>query len=164
MAVSAKYHLELTATETLALSLDNAANPDIVHKIDSSFGTIDADSTVPATKVFSDQITLSSGTSTLDLTGLSIATLDNVDMTGLKVQLFKVKAASTNSAVLTVADGATNGYSIFGDTSGQVSLDAGTEILVYVPDKLADVSSTVKTIDFTSSDVDAIYDVIIVAG
>jgi len=119
---------------------------------------------VPATKAWSDQRSLSSGTDSLDLTALVHTNLNNVDFTGLKVQLLKLKAAAANTAAIVFADASSNGYSLFGDASGQITLPAKAQALFYFGDTLADVSSTVKALTITSTDLDATYDILIVAG
>ena len=163
---SAAYDLKLTVTETIDVGLDLASNKEHQHKITSpaASGTLTSSTTVPVTKTFSDTFTLSSGSSTLDLTALVRDNLPNVDMTGLKVQLFKVACPSTNTAAVVVADGSSNGYEVYGDANGQVTVHQGGQDLRFVPDKLDDVAAADKTIDFTSADTDATVSVIICAG
>lgn len=163
-ASSARFNLQLTVTETLDLQSDNFSDPDVGHTISGGVRTIDASSTVPATKTFSDKITLSAGAATIDLTALVRTPLAAVDFTGLKVQLVKFKAASANTAVVIVVPGASNAYNLFGDSDGQVTYPAEAESLNYWADQLADVSSTVKNVDLSSTDLDAIIEVELVAG
>ncbi len=163
MSTSAPYDFRCEATETIELSGDNFDDPTIKHDFAVS-GTLNASSTPPATKSWSDQRTLSGGTDTLDLEALVQAGLSNINMTGLKVQLIKIFAASANTAVLVVKDGTTNGYNIFGDASGQVSIPAGGTVMLFGNDGLQDIAASDSEIDITSTDADAIYDILIVAG
>lgn len=154
----------MTATETLDLLSDNFSDPDVGHTISGGARTIDAGSTVPATKAFSDEITLVAGAATIDLTAMVRTPLANVDFTGLKVQLVKFKAATANAAAVVIKPGASNAYNLFGDSDGQITLPASAESEQYWADQLADVSSTVKNVDLSSSDTDAIIEVVLVAG
>ena len=162
-AVSAAYALALKVAETLGLALDHATDVDAEHDFAIS-GTLNGTSTPPATKAFSDEGQLSGGTKTIDLTALVGALAASVDFTGLKVQLVKIRADSANTSTITVKDGATNGYNLFGDASGQITLGAKDAALLFFNDSLPDVAAGAKDIDITSSDVDAKYDIIIVAG
>lgn len=163
---SATVNLRLFGSESLSLSEDHVSDPTVAH---SDFGTgatsvaLSSGSTPPATQIWSDQITLSAGAATVDLSALThpIATLD---LTGLKVQAIKIAAASANTAAITASDGATNGYNIFGDASGQVTIAAGGEVVFYNPEGNPDVGAAAKTIDFSSGDTDAIFDIMVIAG
>lgn len=164
MAVSAAINLALQATEDIDLGLDNVDNPTVVHQVAGGSKTLNASSTPAATKAWSDQRQLSGGSDSIDLTALANGNLANIDFTGLKVQVIKIVAAEANTAAITIADGATNGYHVFGDGSGQINLVAGGQALIYVPEGLPDVGASAKTIDVTSSDTDAIYDIVLIAG
>jgi len=165
MAVTAKLEFGFAVDETLSLSETNVATePTIQHKTTEGRITLNASSTAPATKVWSEQITLGSGTHTIDLTSLSRSTLSTVDMTGLKVQAVKIFTATDNTEDTVFTVGASNGYHIFGGSAGKVTMVEGAYLEFYFPEGLADVSSTVKTIDVSSSDADAIFDIMIVAG
>jgi hypothetical protein len=126
---------------------------------------MNAASTVPATKVASDSIALTAGTLTLDLTALVGAAGAAVTFTGLKVQLAKFKNPSTNTGTLVITVGAANGYNIFGDAAGSVTLGIGAEVLMMCPDTLDAVGVADLGIDITSAaDADATLQYILVAG
>ncbi len=164
MAVSAKYNLLLEVNETLTLSEDQSTDPTLLHTIAGGSGTLNATSTVPATKPWSDDVQLSGGAVTLDLTALARPVLANVDFTGLKVQLFKAKADATNTSAVKIDVGATNGYNIFGAATSEVDLFPGDQCLFQFTDQLPDVGSGAKDIDLSSSDVDAKIIFELVAG
>lgn len=161
MTVSAQYDLKLIVTETPALALDLAANPDIIHQITGSHGTLNASGSVTATCVIDDQIGLTAGTYTLDVTAFVRTTLATVDATGLKLKLWKVKAASTNTDVVTIATGAATGYALFG-TAGKLVLGPGEEAAGARGLNGVTVTSSLKNIDMTSPDADAIVQFIFV--
>lgn len=163
MSVTASFNLDLKADEVLALGLDNVTDPTLRHAVVTS-GTLTGSTSVPSTKAFSDQRSLAAGTDTLDLTALVGALSSAIDMTGLKVQLVKIVAAIANTEDIVIADTAATGYFIFGDASGQVTLPPGGSIMLFGNEGLPDVGAGAKDIDVTSSDLDAIYDIIIVAG
>ena len=169
-SVSARYNLDLRVTETLGLGLDLAADGlGVVQTIAGFSGTLHGASTVPATMVFSDTRTLAAGTDTLDLTALTKSSiLTAITMTGLRVRLLMISTAAANTSPIVVAKGASNGYFVWGATSDQVTIGgAGTlpsAILLYAGQGCPAVSSSAKNITITSSDTDAIYSVIIVAG
>lgn len=164
MSVSLKYNFRVDLDETPDLALDLVTNPTIEHRIAAASGTLDATSTVPLTKGWSDQRQLSTGTDTIDLAALVRANMPNVDMSGLKIQMVKIVAATANTAGIVFADGSSNGYNIFGDGSGQVTVLAGMQLVWFGNDKLDDVGGSDKVIDVTSSDADAIYEIIIAGG
>ncbi len=163
--ISAAYNLSLKVTDTPDFSLDLGSGGTLTHQITGGAGTLTASSAVPATKAWSDQVQLSSGTLTLDLTALSRGSvLSAVDFSGLKVQIIKLKAPTTNTADITVDVGAANGYELFLGASSQLDLGPGDSVLFKRTDNLADVAAGDKDIDLSSSDVDALLDIILVAG
>lgn len=165
MSVEASYNLYLRVVETLALAQDLAVNPSQTLTLGDVKGTLTSSTTVPATKAWSDTRGLGDGADSIDLTALARGSdLSNVDFTGLKVQLVIIAAAAANTAGIVFKDGAANPYLLFGDASGQVTLLPGTSCLLHWPDKLADVAAGAKEVDMTSTDLDAIYSMILVAG
>lgn len=163
MTIEAKYDLKLSVEEVLALGVDLAGDPTATHQITGTSGTLTGSTTVPATTVWGDKRQLAAGTDTIDLTALVEGNLPNKDLTGLKLQLIKLKATSTNTAVLTVKPAATNGYE-FGATNDEITLHPGGAVLLFVPDLAPDVAAGAKDITVTSSDADAEYEILIVAG
>lgn len=163
--VKVEYDFKLKVTETLDVAIDGVTNLDHTLQIAGSSGSLSPTTTVPCTKAWKDQGALTAGAATIDLTNLARDNLPAVDMSGLKIQLVHIINASTNTATLTVTDGATNGYLLFGDASGQVTIPVGGQILWFGNEALADVTNASNdTIDLSSSDTDATYDILIVAG
>ena len=166
MAVTATLSMGLIARDTLAAALDLASNPVITHELTvADRSTLNASSTPAVTAAWSDTVALSGGSATIDLSSLSLgATLTALDLTGLKVQGFVFQSKAANTDTVTIVDGASNGYNLFGDSSGQVTLSPGGAVSFYAPEDLPDVGSGAKTIDLSSSDLDAQVDVILIAG
>lgn len=166
MSVSVVYNLLMNMEDTVVLGWDLASDKGLDHAISDASGTLDATSTPVVSQAFSDQVQLAAGTLTLDLTALirGNATLSTLTLDGLKVQAHKWRALSTNTANVVIADGATNGYQIFGDSVGSITLGPGDQALFLYSETLQDVSATTKTIDITSGDADAKVDVLIAAG
>lgn len=165
MAVSAKYRFQLEVTEGLSLGVPNTTDPNLVHKFQDSVATLTASSTPPVTKVVTEQVTLTAGEANLDLTALSGPLGTSVDFSGLKLQLIKIMAAAANTAAVTMDPATANPY-LFNPTTAnpKIGLAAGEMAMFYHNESLADVSSTSKGIKFSSSDADAILDVLLVAG
>lgn len=164
MSVSAVLQALLKVTESVTQSGTLSNSREDLHTLDAG-DTINANSTVPATKVasYNDQA-LTAGALSIDLTSLTDPYGNSVDMSGLKVQRFFFQWDEDNTDTCTIVDGASNGYNLFGDASGQVTLNPGDSVLLIMTDQHADVAAGAKTIDISSSDTDGVFDCIIVAG
>lgn len=163
MGITAHYSFTLTVKEDVGLSMDQVTDPTAVHKISDGAGTLRSTSQVPGTKAWSDLRTLSAGADSLDLTSLPRGSLPAATFDGLKVQLIKIKAAAANTAAIVFAAAGANGYSLFG-SAGVCVLTPGAQVQFYWPDNLGDVGSGAKSIAITSTDLDAVYEMILVAG
>jgi len=163
MSVELTYDLKISVAETPALSLDSGTDPTITRATTTS-GKWTGSTSTPVTKNIILTDALTAGTATIDLTSMTDGVLGTKDFTGLKVQAYKITNPSTNTAALLVEDGATNGYNIFGAATRAVSVLLGQVVASVIPDQMADVSATVKTIDLTSTDLDADYTIELVAG
>lgn len=126
---------------------------------------LNAASTPAVTEAWADTFTLSSGAASLDLAALAQAgELADIDATGLKLQAIIASCPSTNTAAVLIEEGATNGYAPFGVSADRLSVPAGGSVMYYAPEGLADVASGVKTIDLSSSDLDATVSVLLLFG
>lgn len=165
MAITATIERFFRVSEPEALSLQHIADPSLVHNLGLAKLTLTPTSTPAISKAWSKRVALSSGSLTLDLTALSRGSaLDAVDLTGLKVQAALFSAPSTNTDTVLIEEGATNGYAVFGDATGEIRLAAGGSCCFYNPEGNEDVGASALAIDFTSSDVDANVDILLVAG
>ena len=158
------YDFKLDGHETPDLKLENAANPTIIHRITGTNGTLKATGTTPIiTDILSDRVQLSGGVATIDLTNLDNGDLPNKDWTGLKVQGYKIVAASSNGDDVTVKAGSTDGYDLFG-AGGLNILGPGAIVMGLFNEQLPDVASGAKIIAISSPDVDAIVDIQLIAS
>ncbi len=163
MSVNLEMKIALTAKEKFSSSSELVTVREWDHRLNFS-KALTGSSSVPVTKAYSDRFSLSSGSATLDLTSLTDAKGDALDLTGLKVQLIAVQCASGNTDAVTVDVGTSNGYEFGGDSTSEMSVQQGGTLVFYAPETLDDVGASDKTIDFSSSDEDASVDVLIVAG
>ena len=159
----AKFHLD----ETPALAVDLVpSNPTLQHRVSYAgvSGTLDGTTTVAITEGNSDRIALTAGAYTLDLRAFTGFGGVAKDLNGLKVKGIIIVAAPGNTAGVKVVKGASNPYQIWGTTAGEVTVYPGFPVEVIFGNNLAAVSATVKTIDFSSADTDAEFEVILVVG
>ena len=174
MSIKVDYSLQMKVTETFGTSQQNASAAVVVHEITGTNGSLNADSTVPATTVIDKRMTLTAGTATIDLTAAPGKTVDGtavpIDLTGLKLQMIKLKAHADNTSRVKVAQGASHPYYVGGVTGAFDSLGAGESALHEFKDTLQEVGATIstgvyaKTIDITSAMAAAIIDVQLVFG
>jgi len=150
-----------TAIETLTSSVDGITAPDVTHDKFNTVGTFSATTTIPVTEVFSDTVALVAAAKTLDFTALA-GVNGTIDATGLKLQFFLFRNPTGNSAI-TIKDGASNGYNLFGDASGQVTIPAGGLCQFFGADLLQDVAAADAEIDITGTGTES-FDVLLVFG
>lgn len=154
------YKSTVTATETLDSAdapASSTANRIVTHNGYNTALTLSASTTPPVTKVAAFSQALTGGAATIDLTALD-GTIGTVDGTGLKLQVLKLKAPTTNTATLTATKGASNGYGL--DSAGAtwtIPLAPGAECTLYLDDDPPDISSTVKNIDLSGTGTESIY-------
>jgi len=106
---------------------------------------------------------LTAGAETLDLTAIANQAGGAVDFTSLKIKKLFIRVITATAEVV-FAEGASSGYALFAGTAGKCSWAQG-EFGVFVFDESReDVDATHKTIDVSSTDLDAIYEIYFVAG
>lgn len=167
MSVTLRYDAKFQADEVPALAVDLApTNPTLQHRIayPGVTGVLDALSTVAISDVYSDRRALAAGAYTLDLRALTSTLGVSKDFNGLKVKGIIIVANPANTAGIVVKDGATNGYLIFGTSTGENTVWPGLPLVQLFGNNLAAVSATVKTIDFSSADTDAEFEIVLVVG
>lgn len=164
MSVSAVVDMNVTVTETLETNVGGLSSTarSVTHNGYNSSRTINSGSAQPATKVASFEKDLSGGAATIDLTSITGTNGATVNLNGLKVQAFKVKAKSANANPITLTEGASNGYELLG-ASWTIILQPSQEVLVWGHDSTPDVSGTTKTIDMSGTDTQGV-EIIVVAG
>jgi len=160
MSTKAAVSLQLAVKETIELGTSAASDPVVPYGITGSPWNYTGETTVDATKSWCNTITLSGGVATVDLTSLTRTGLPTVTLSGLKIRAIHFKAIDTNTSLVTIKPGASNGYAALGLG---LSLEAGGEALIRNPDSAA-VSGSLKTLDLASSYATASVDIVIVAG
>lgn len=162
--VSATYASSATVTETFTGTYISSGDNTVSVTGLNETGTLNASSTVPATKQVSNQKALSTGTGTLDLTQLPGLTADEtVSLSGLKVQILKLRNLSTNANKIVVSKGGSNGYQIDGATTWSIPLAPGQSTLFLLNDAADDVGGSNKNIDLVGTG-SQVLEYLIVAG
>ncbi len=163
MSITANYASALTVTEALAAGANpDAVAPSIVHSGFNTSKTLNAGSTPPASLTASFNKPLSSGTATIDLTALVGTNGGAVSLSGLRLQVLKVIAKSTNANPIVLTFGAANPYNLLG-SAFVVSLLPGQEFLFYGNNAAPVVGSGAKNIDLSGTAAQSV-DVIVVGG
>jgi len=164
MVATATYDMQLVITEDAVLGMTDVSDPTIVHNIGAHKATLDGGTTVDITKGWSYTGNLVAGTAKIDLTALTRSNLPDATFSGLKVKLVKIKCPAANTGVVVFADGAANGYELFGDAAGQVAVVAGGVWQGYLAEEAPTVAGADKEIDVTSGDGDAAFSIEMAAG
>ena len=152
---SVEYASTVTAKASLGLAdVPAAADQTVTRKGHNTVKTLKPTTTPAATRDAYTEVTLTAGTATLDLTNLPGGETGTVDLTGLKVQVLKVKAVDAAGAdtphAVTAAEGASNGYT-GGGGGWQAPAPPGGEAVFYWAGGASAVGPTNKTIDFTGT-------------
>ena len=165
MATSFEYSFKAVGVDSDTVSITAlSASPMLRYAFTGLAGVLGSGTTPAVTKVWGEDGALSAGAKTIDLTALARGAISNHTFSGLKIHFGLVAADSTNTQDLTIAEGATNGYALFGSSGGPVKLGAGGVMAIYNPEYLQDVGASDLSIDLSSSDVDAGYRIILAAG
>lgn len=104
--------------------------------------------TPPVARVSYQEYTVGGGgTVDIDLYALA-STQGTIAGNGMKLQLIVINNTAVTS--INVAQGASNPYLLFG-SGNDVDIPAGCKLAFYVPESLADISSTVRNIRITGT-------------
>lgn len=164
MGVTLVYVSTVTALETVDTEtpLSDDANSLITHDGLDTSDTLNAGTGVPVTKVVANTITMTAGAATIDMTALVGSNGGAVDMTGLKLQILKLKAKATNTGALVVSYGAADPYTGLG-TAFSIELQPGAEMTFFGNEKSAEVASGVKDLDVAGTGAEEV-DMMMVCG
>lgn len=164
MSVVVTHSVLVTTVETIETGIPAAAadNAKITHSLfNKTPVTLNASSTPPATKCAFFTQALTAGAATIDLTALPGTNGATIDMTGLKVQVFRV-IGNGNANPITLTEGAANGYELAGN-AWKGAVNNAQELTFYGNDSTPDVSPTAKDIDLSGTGVQSVK-VAVIAG
>lgn len=164
MSVAVTYGVQTTVAETLVANVPAAlaANAVVTHNQFNTSLSLTSSTTPPVTKHAAFNKALVAGTATIDLTALTGTNGATVDLTGLKIQVFRVKATAANANPISLTEGAANGYALAG-ALWLVALKAGQEVTIYGNDSTPDVAAADKNIDLAGTGTQSL-DIEIIAG
>ena len=152
---SLAYAVTATFTEILAAAQAPGAASEAARTVtqagfNTGQRTLKSDSSPPVTCGSLFQQVLTDGAATIDLAALDGLNDKVVNGTGLRVQLLRIKAPSSNVNPITVAKGASNGYDGFG-SAFSVTLQPGAEVTILANDAGSDIGAGNKTLDLTGT-------------
>jgi archaellin len=165
MAVTTSWAMKIDTTETLTSRVDGAVSPSIDQRamsapVSGQTSVLTSTSTPAATKCSYNTLSLTAGAKTIDLTSIPTVTSATDTMTGLKVQLCKIKNNGANAMTFTF--GASNGYLLLG-TAWKIILPAGAEVMFNGNNGAAAIDGTHKTIDVSGTGTDS-FDFAVICG
>lgn len=148
MSVSVSWQSKIETNETPENNVPAlAAGNRIVHSGFDESKTLNASSSPPAEEASYMSGALTAGAATIDLTALT-GLQGTIDLTGLKVQIFRFKNTSANNMTLT--GGNTNPYNLCG-ASWQATVYPNGVFEVFTNDGSPDVASGAKEIDIAGT-------------
>lgn len=153
MPIAVSYETKVTVQETLGGVFVDPADA-TVTTVMTTTKTLNPGSTPPASKYSAGDLTLSTGAGTIDLTSLPDANgvAAAVTLSGLKIAAAKFRNPSTNANSMTIAKGASSGFTGFGSAFSHV-LQPGAEIVIGHNNAAGDVAVAGgnKTLDVTGT-------------
>ncbi len=151
MTIAVTYVSQVGVVTTLAGVYVSPADATVTSSMNTT-AALNSGTTPPATKSSFGTLTLSSGTGTIDLTSLpdDNGTPAVVTLTGLRIATMKLRNKSTNANAITVAKGASSGFTGFG-SAFSIVLQVGEEVSLLCQNLAAAVSAGVKTLDVTGT-------------
>lgn len=162
MSVALSYSTALTVTEVPSNVPFVNTQTALQHNGMNTSASLNAGTTPSVTAFAGFNKALSAGTASIDLTALTGTNGATVNLNGLRVVAIKFKAKGNNTGALTIAKGATNGYTGLG-ASFSITLPIGGETVFYGVAGAAAVSGTLKVFDLTGTGTDSV-DVEIIGG
>lgn len=153
MTISVEALSKLTIVETLTGPFVSPADSTVTIAGLNESASLTASTSQPVTKQAAYELTLSSGTGSVNLAALpGLTDEETVVGTGLKVQYLKLRGKAGNANPITVTKGASNGYGLnAAGASWTVVLDAGQSVLFSLADASPDVASGARVLDVTGT-------------
>lgn len=146
-SVAVIYKSAADITETFDTSTTNAGRTETPFNNSLSLG---ATSTPTVTEGGYCTQALSSGAATIDLTSISTSRGRSMNFNALKIRTLRLLNPATNANDITIAKGASNGYTGLG-SAFSITLKPGQEHTFYDGGVGTAVSATVKTLDLTGT-------------
>jgi hypothetical protein len=145
-SVSIKFAVKETVTDTASYA--NAARSTVVFDGGGLSESLDADSTPPADSHAVGKQALTAGAATIDLTSLTGVNGAAVSLSG-KTPI-AVLFENTGANAMTIAKGASNGYTGFGSSYSE-TIPAGGKVVRWLDENGTAVSGSDKTLDVTGT-------------
>jgi hypothetical protein len=152
MSLQVRHESKISVVETLEGEFVSPGDNTVtVNQLSETFN-LTAATTPPVTKHSAFEIPLVAGAVTIDLTSLPglNGEAGAVNGTGLKVQSIRFRNKSTNANLITVTEGASNGYELAGNT-WKLGLLPGQSTQMFGNDATPDIAAGAKTIDVTGT-------------
>lgn len=151
-AVAATINMSAKIRETLGTGVPASTDSEatITHSAYKTEASLNATSSVPATKAVSFLQALTDGAATIDLTALVGVNGAAVTGDGLKVQYFYAEASASNANAITISEGAAEGYELLG-ASFTFALLAGQSIAIYGNEATPAISGALNQIDLAGT-------------
>jgi hypothetical protein len=155
MSINVQYSSSLVTNETLAVNAGHQqSGQTVASQLSRGLSALGSGSTPPCTLRAGQDLALSGGAGTIDLTALLGVNGVAVTGAGLRIQFAKFSAPAGNSAPITVAIGGTNGCDNFGPTFN-AKLVPGAEVLFMLNAAGTVISgtNTILTLTGTGTDI-----------
>lgn len=160
-ATTLQFGSTMSVTETLnKASLGTGSNGKVTHDQHNESATYTSSTTPKCKEAAAIEVALSGGAATIDLAAIA-GTIANIDGSGDNILAIKFKNR-TGNAVMTISEGATNGYALLG-TGFTFKLLADQSATFFLDNSSPDIGATDKTIDIAGTGTEVI-DVILVTG
>lgn len=150
MSVSATSAAQLTVVRTSAGPGVSTSDNTVTLNLLNTSTALGAATTPAVTKDVCFNLTLSSGLGSIDLTALPDPDLGTVDFTGLRVQQMLLFNPTTNANDISVAKGASNGYTGLGSAYGETLAPGGYSVRC-TNDRAPDIDSSHRILDVTGT-------------
>jgi hypothetical protein len=154
MAIAVNYAIQASVIRTLSGAYVSSADAGYTVNGLNQSGSLSASTTPPVTKSSTFDKALVAGAATIDLTSLpdDDGNVGAVDFTGLKPQVVILTNKSTNANAITIAKGASNGYTGFG-AAFSITLQPGDTVAFKGNDNagVTDVASGARTLDLSGT-------------
>ena len=166
MSIQVGHVSQCSVVESLEGAYVSSADGTVTTNGLNTTRTLTASTTPPVTKYSSGRVTMSGGSGSLDLTSLPDVNgaAAQVTLTGLKPQEVIFRNLSTNANAITIAKGASNGYTGLG-SSFTITLQPGDKFHWAGNDNsgVTDVGSGARIFDVTGTG-SQVLEFLVVAG